>query len=374
MITLTEDINGNPALLAVERAVAELRRGRAVVVRGASLSAVVAAIETTPVRQLDRLLATGGDAARLLISGHRARALGWSGPSAGALSARLPMPIESSTLRALAAVEMTSASAHVLDTFPHLDLEPAGAAGTAALALAKQAHLLPALVLIEPARSGPAPQMLEVAIDDIAAYERPEAEHLQRVSEAQVPLAGHEDCRLVLYRDDRDGTEHVAVLIGQPDLAEPVPVRLHSSCLTGDLLGSLRCDCGEQLRGAVERLARAGGGVLLYLAQEGRGIGLANKLRAYTLQDTGLDTLDADQHLGFEPDERTYESAASMLRDLGIGRVRLYTNNPRKVEALEESGIEVVERVHIGAPVNPHNERYIRTKQERAGHYKEEES
>ncbi|HSN72042.1 MAG TPA: GTP cyclohydrolase II, partial [Steroidobacteraceae bacterium] len=213
------------------------------------------------------------------------------------------------------------------------------------------------------------PQMLEVSIDDIAAYERPEAEHLERVSEARVPLAGHPDCRLVLYRDDRDGTEHVAVLIGSVDAQHPVPVRLHSSCLTGDLLGSLRCDCGEQLRGAVERLADAGGGVLLYLAQEGRGIGLANKLRAYTLQDTGLDTLDADQHLGFEPDERTYESASSILRDLGITRIRLYTNNPRKVAALQESGIEVVERVQIGATVNPHNERYIRTKQERAGHY-----
>ena len=372
MSILSDDINGNLALLAVERAVAELRRGRAVFVRGPASGAIAAAIETTPPKQLERLLATGGDATRLVISAHRARALGWSG-HAEALASRLPASIDPVALLALAGVEPTIVTDVIRASLPARGLEPAGAAAAAAVALAKQARLLPALLLIEREGAGAPSQMLEVGIDDIATYERPDAEHLARVSEARVPLAGHEDCRLVLYRDDRDGTEHVAVLIGAFDSAGPVPVRLHSSCLTGDLLGSLRCDCGEQLRGAVERLAAAGGGVLLYLAQEGRGIGLANKLRAYALQDTGLDTLDADQHLGFEPDERTYESAASMLRDLGIGRVRLYTNNPRKVEALAESGIEVVERVYIGARTNPHNERYIRTKQERAGHYSVDE-
>jgi GTP cyclohydrolase II len=297
-------------------------------------------------------------------------------PGAGAdsLSLRLPSGTDPATLQLLAGVAFEPDAEPSGETLTSISVGPASAVARATLALAKQARLLPAMVLIEPAQAAGTIQLLEVAVDEIESYQRPPAEHLGRVSEAQVPLAGHEDCRFVLYRDDRDGTEHVAVLIGTVDATEPVPLRLHSSCLTGDLLGSLRCDCGEQLRGAVDRLADAGGGVLLYLAQEGRGIGLANKLRAYTLQDTGLDTLDADQHLGFEPDERTYEAAAGMLRDLGIARVRLYTNNPRKVTALAESGIDVVARIRLGAPVNPHNERYLRTKLERAGHYPVDET
>jgi GTP cyclohydrolase II len=368
MAITDSDINGNPSLLAVERAVAELRRGRAVFVRQGAVGAIAAPVETTPPRQLERLMERGGDSVRLVLSAHRAHALGWTSPRSEAIAVRLPRGADAHTLRALAGVAHDVDPDDTTPALPALAFEDASVSADAAVALAKQARLLPALLLLEPAARGPASQMLEVGSEDIEAFQRPAAEHLGRVSEAQVPLAGHEDCRLVLYRDDRDGTEHVAVLIGQFDPVQPVPTRLHSSCLTGDLLGSLRCDCGEQLRGAVERLAEAGGGVLLYLAQEGRGIGLANKLRAYTLQDTGLDTLDADQHLGFEPDERTYEAAASMLRDLGIARVRLYTNNPRKVEALEESGIEVVERVSIGTRANRHNERYLRTKRERAGH------
>jgi len=145
-------------------------------------------------------------------------------------------------------------------------------------------------------------------------------------------------------------------------------VRAHSSCFTGDLLGSLRCDCGEQLQVAVQRLHEAGGGVLLYLAQEGRGIGLANKLRAYQLQDDGLDTVDADRHLGFSADERSYAIAAAMLRQLGYTRIRLLTNSPHKVRELRARGIDVQEMESLLAPPNEHNERYIRTKRERVGH------
>jgi GTP cyclohydrolase II len=147
---------------------------------------------------------------------------------------------------------------------------------------------------------------------------------------------------------------------------EPVPVRLHSACLTGDLLGSLRCDCGPQLQRAVKRLAETGG-VLLYLAQEGRGTGLANKLRAYRLQDVGLDTLQADRHLGFRDDERDFQAAAAMLRALGYPRIRLLTNNPHKIEALRQAGIEIVDRLPLHTPVNDHNARYMQTKQQ-AGH------
>jgi len=182
-----------------------------------------------------------------------------------------------------------------------------------------------------------------------------------------VPIAAHEDCQLVLFREIDGDVEHVAILVGTPRPDQPVPVRLHSSCLTGDLLGSLRCDCGDQLRRAIDHLAEVGG-VLLYLSQEGRGTGLANKLRAYRLQDGGLDTIEADHHLGFRGDERDFAIAVAMLRALGIERITLLTNNPSKIAALRRGGIDVAGRLPLIAPVNRHNSRYLRTKRERAGH------
>jgi GTP cyclohydrolase II len=183
-----------------------------------------------------------------------------------------------------------------------------------------------------------------------------------------VPLAGAESSRVALFRDEFGGGEHVAVVIGEPDLAGSVPVRLHSACLTGDLLGSLRCDCGEQLRTAVEQIAALGGGILLYLDQEGRSIGLANKLRAYAIQDTGVDTFDADHRLGFSADERSYDLAAAMLQQMGVLRVRLLTNNPAKIDGLREHGIDVVDRLPLQTRPNVHNAAYLRSKRERAGH------
>jgi GTP cyclohydrolase II len=183
-----------------------------------------------------------------------------------------------------------------------------------------------------------------------------------------VPLAKAEDARLVAFRPGDGGTEHLAILIGKPDPANAL-VRLHSECFTGDLLASLRCDCGDQLRGAIAAIAASGGGVLLYLAQEGRGIGLINKLRAYQLQDAGFDTIDANEQLGFDADERVYLPAAEMLRQLGFTTVRLLTNNPDKVAALQRYGIAVAERVPHAFPSNAHNERYLNTKATRGGHF-----
>lgn len=160
----------------------------------------------------------------------------------------------------------------------------------------------------------------------------------------------------------------MAIVIGEPDPADCVLVRVHSECFTGDLLGSLRCDCGDQLRGAIREIGEAGAGILLYLAQEGRGIGLINKLRAYTLQDAGLDTVDANLHLGYGPDERIYTPAAQILRELGVERVRLMTNNPDKVKALSSAGVEVVERVPHVFGSNEHNQAYLNTKATRSGH------
>ena len=180
---------------------------------------------------------------------------------------------------------------------------------------------------------------------------KPPSRTLQQVAQAHVPLEGAENARIVAFRPSDGGKEHLAIVVGEIDPTEPVLIRLHSECFTGDLLGSLRCDCGEQLRGAIAEIAKQGSGVLLYLAQEGRGIGLVNKLRAYELQDDGFDTIDANEQLGFDADERIYVPAATMLARMGIQRVRLLTNNPEKIAQLERYGIEVAERVAALLPV-----------------------
>ena len=171
----------------------------------------------------------------------------------------------------------------------------------------------------------------------------------------------------MVFRDAVGGGS-VAVIVGKPDLPEPVPVRLHSACLTGDVFGSRRCDCGDQLRLAIERLDEEGGGIILYLEQEGRGLGLANKMRAYPLQDAGLDTLDANTTLGFDDDERDYGIAARMLQMLGCTRVELLTNNPAKLDGLADAGIEIVGRKPLHGPINADNRRYMTAKAMRAGH------
>jgi GTP cyclohydrolase II len=194
------------------------------------------------------------------------------------------------------------------------------------------------------------------------------AKALTLVSQARVPLENAENARVVAFRPRDGGIEHLAVMIGDVDTTQPVLIRLHSECFTGDLIGSLRCDCGNQLRGAIAEMSKVGSGILLYLAQEGRGIGLVNKLRAYQLQDSGFDTVDANLHLGFDSDERNYLPAAQMLRLLGVNRVRLMTNNPTKVAALAQHDIEVVERVPHIYPSNEHNDGYLRTKAAKSGH------
>ena len=201
----------------------------------------------------------------------------------------------------------------------------------------------------------------------VREYRQLEASSLRPVSEARVPLADAENVRVVAFRPADGGPEQFAIIVGEPEEVEAPLCRMHSECFTGDLLGSLRCDCGDQLRGAIRRMADEGAGVLLYLAQEGRGIGLTNKLRAYALQDGGLDTVDANTHLGFEPDERQFWAAAAMLRQLGIGRVRLLTNNPAKMRLLAGQG-RVVGRVPHVFEANEHNHGYLLTKAQRSGH------
>jgi GTP cyclohydrolase II len=234
-------------------------------------------------------------------------------------------------------------------------------AAGAAIALSRRAGLLPALFLDGDAGG----DAVSLSPEDVEAFER--AESLRIASRARLPTRFAEQAEIVAFRSDDDGAEHVALLVGSPS-GQPPLVRLHSECLTGDVLGSLKCDCGPQLDSALEAIAAAGWGILLYLRQEGRGIGLVNKLRAYALQDQGFDTVDANLRLGFADDERHYTLAARMLAALAQEEVRLLTNNPRKVEGLEAAGIRVAERVPLKAGGNAHNRDYLETKRSRSGH------
>ncbi len=206
-----------------------------------------------------------------------------------------------------------------------------------------------------------------LTIADLIAYRKAREKLVERVAEADLPTKwGH--FRIVTYRDLLSGQEHVALVKGEVAGEAPVLVRVHSECLTGDALGSLRCDCGDQLRRALERIEEEGRGVLLYMRQEGRGIGLANKVCAYQLQDQGLDTVEANLHLGYPPDLRDYGIGAQILADLGVRKLRLLTNNPKKVAGLSGYGLEIVEEVPIEVEPNPYNERYLKAKKEKLGH------
>jgi GTP cyclohydrolase II len=211
------------------------------------------------------------------------------------------------------------------------------------------------------------PEIITIEADAVGSFSDYAVQSLTLASEAAVPLNSGVSTRFIVFRDAMGGIE-VAIIVGKPDLAKAVPVRLHSACLTADVFGSRRCDCGDQLRLAVARLDDLGGGIVLYLAQEGRGLGLANKMRTYRLQDDGLDTVDANTTLGFDDDERDYRVAARMLKMLKCTRVILLTNNPAKLDRLSKAGIEIVNRMPIEAPINADNRRYMTAKATRAGH------
>ncbi|MEQ1581991.1 MAG: GTP cyclohydrolase II [Steroidobacteraceae bacterium] len=363
---VSPSLNGDVRTLKVERALAELRRGRAIHIQGAKAGMLVTALETTTPEYVERLVNLKAGPVLLAITGQRAVALGLAGSPEQHWVLHPAQPVQFAELAAVAGLAPRPAMAAIdLDSLEVAPCNPEVAAG---LQLAKHGRLMPALCTVAIDRSAISDDVIAITTADIDYFEKPRVDDLEWVSDARVPLSGHENCRLVLFRDVRDGTEHVAVLVGHIDKTEPVPVRVHSACLTGDLLGSLRCDCGDQLRNAVDQLGAAGGGILLYLAQEGRGIGLANKLRAYHLQDGGLDTLDADQALGFRSDERSFAVAALMLHKLGVNRIQLLTNNPSKFRQLQDAGIEVVARQSLTGAVNEHNARYIKAKLERAGH------
>ena len=246
----------------------------------------------------------------------------------------------------------------------------AATAHTIALNLIKSARLLPAAVVIE---LFDAPAFARThnltTIDDVAAaVSLQSSSPLNSVIHARLPMDVSDAGRLHIFRPEDGGEEHYAIEIGRPDRNAPVLSRLHSACFTGDVLGSLKCDCGPQLRAAMGQMGAEGHGVLLYLNQEGRGIGLANKMRAYSLQDQGFDTVEANHRLGFEDDERDFRLGADILKTMGFSAVRLLTNNPRKVEMMNACGVEVVERVPLAVGENRHNAAYLATKAAKSGH------
>ncbi|MBL8643593.1 MAG: GTP cyclohydrolase II [Rhodospirillaceae bacterium] len=357
-------------LEGVERALAEVRRGSALVVLGAGEAALIRAAETVDTWPLSFFARPGVGPMDLVVTGKRAAILGLC--ESGTRAVKLDS-VEDWTAERIEPLINPEAQGPIPPPGVKANPTPVGSVADAAIRLMKIARLLPAAV-VAPITAEDAAAWAKangrwcVTVQAIDSYERMQAEDLRVVSEARVPLADAENTRIVSFRSRDGSAEHLAIVIGAIDAAKPVLARLHSECFTGDLLGSLRCDCGEQLRGAIQAIAQEGAGVLLYLAQEGRGIGLVNKLRAYRLQDFGFDTLDANEQLGFDDDERVYLPAVQMLRQLGIGKVRLLTNNPAKVGALARHGIEVTERVSHVFPSNEHNRSYLLTKAKRGGH------
>ena len=350
---------GEGAIARVEEAASALRRGAFVAVKDASGISAMLAVETAS----DEAIAALPGEVFLVLTHARARTLKMRLYTQDVVAMKLEKGARAALLRAIA--DPTADLAEPLKGPFDAEREALPERFAASAKLAKFAGLLPAVVI---AREGTIEGAIEIDSSEIANYEEAVARSLQLVTRARVPLEGAKNAELAAFRASNGGPEHYAIIINNPPTDQPVLTRLHSECFTGDLLGSLKCDCGAQLRGAIDAIEKAGGGVLLYLAQEGRGIGLINKLRAYRLQDQGFDTMEANERLGFEADERLYGIAARMLSLLGYKSVRLLTNNPDKLTGLEAAGVKVAERVAHSFPDNEHNRAYLRTKAEKGGH------
>lgn len=346
--------------LAVARAIDELKRGRPVAVGDLGILSVELADEATLAA-----FEAGRARADLLLSHPRAALLHIVNQrAASACPVRVRRaPLMDATASLAAADPVRDLANPLKGPSESLPLDGLTGPAAASIRMAKLAGLLPALYVIDGAHGS---DWLTVDPVDALAYR--ESVDLRLVTRARLPLDAAENAEIVAFRGSGGGPEHLAIVVGDPPRSGPVLVRLHSACLTGDVLGSLKCDCGPQLRAALGAIAGEGAGVLLYLQQEGRGIGLVNKLRAYALQDQGFDTVDANLRLGFEIDERDFSLAARMLELLGVASVRLMTNNPAKVAGLEAAGIRVAERVRHDMGSNPHNEAYLATKRDRTGH------
>lgn len=352
------------AYRAVAQAVDSLRRGWPILIAGEGRSLFLLPIETADAERLEVFAPAGAD---VLLSPERAATLklGNQRPAAeaglaGAVRvAHAPwLDLDTATALADPASDLSSPLKG-----PFRTIQTGGdKAAVAALKLARLAGLLPAF-FVRDSQDGQDAALVEA--DAILSYDAPS--RLRIASRARLPVEAAPQTEIVAFRSAEEAVEHVALVIGVPNGQAPL-VRLHSECLTGDVFGSLKCDCGPQLDAALHRIAEEGWGILLYLRQEGRGIGLINKLRAYALQDQGFDTVDANLRLGFAIDARDFGVAARMLSLLGQPRIRLLTNNPAKVKGLEQAGIEVAEHVPHRIDANPYNAAYLAVKRDRTGH------
>jgi len=349
---------GTPDQVGLVRGLAEVRARRPVLVTANSetvLALPVDGIDSSRLTAFKNICSPHRP--KLILSARRARWLGFQ--------TSVPMAFTVGTsVKQLLELVVDSEVDHAPDA------EPAGLAAVAAIQLAKLAQSLPAVLASRAYRADTAifdPPLVTIEASAVQRCRKDIVHSLKVVGEANIPLSIGTQTRFVAFCDAL-GEDSVAIIVGDPDLTKPVRVRLHSACLTGDVFGSRRCDCGDQLKLSLARLGETGGGIILYLAQEGRGLGLGNKLRTYQLQEEGLDTVDANAALGFDDDERDYGVAARMLEILRIQRIVLLTNNPAKLDGLARSGIEITGCLPVEAPVNSDNARYLAAKAARAGH------
>jgi len=349
------------------RARADMRMGVPVVLSEGSSAAVVAAAETLTPARLARFRVLGGVPV-LAITAKRAatlKARAYDGDLA-----RLKLPGDASLKWILSVADPADDLSMPLKGPFHELREGEAELHRAAITLAKAARLLPAALVVDvtDGQQFATENGLTFVNLDTAGDALFEPSPLHPTVSARLPLEVSEAGRLHVFRPEDGGEEHYAVEIGNPPRDKPVLSRLHSACFTGDLMGSLKCDCGPQLRGALAQMGEEGAGVLLYLNQEGRGIGLANKMRAYSLQDQGFDTVEANHRLGFEDDERDFRLGTAILKSMGFNAVRLMTNNPAKVKMMQAQGITVAERVPLKVGENAHNCNYLATKAKKSGH------
>ncbi|RDJ25355.1 GTP cyclohydrolase II RibA [Bosea caraganae] len=360
-ITKSRTLFGRPhetSLITVDRAIAEFRAGRPVLLRNGEHLALALSAELADEDLVKGLDALAKGQAHLVLSAARLRRLG-------------AKPRSEAGILAMPAIDLARVETLALKVEAKVDapVAPADAIDNAALELARLSLVLPATILVPVTADAIAGEpLVEVEIEALNAYRAEQAASLKIVGRAPVPLEGAPETEFVVFRGGEGLRDQVAIIVGKPDLATAVPVRLHSACLTGDLFGSLKCDCGDQLRETVQWMAQNQGGILLYLDQEGRGNGISNKMRAYKLQSQGWDTYDADEVLGFDLDQRHFDFAAAMLKQLGVSSVTALTNNPLKVGAIKAAGLDVAATQRVLGRPTAHNVRYLTSKRDRAGH------
>jgi GTP cyclohydrolase II len=351
---------GTKGQIGVNRGLAEFHAGRPVLIAGGDVPILALPVEGLTAQRLAEFVTFCAPAEpRLVITQRRASAVGLDVPG--------PVALQLGASNNVNEILSLVADTKIACT---LSAMPAGAASAAAIQLVKLSQGLPAVLAADVAEAEInkfEPQIITVEAAAVAKFGDDAIRSLTISSEASVPLNSGTRTRFIVFRDAMGGSS-VAVIVGEPAFTKPVPVRLHSACLTGDVFGSRRCDCGDQLKLALTRIDDLGGGIILYLAQEGRGLGLANKMRTYQMQEGGLDTVDANTTLGFDDDERDYGIAARMLQMLNCTRVMLLTNNPAKLDGLSKAGIQVVSRLPLEAPIHSDNRRYLVAKAARAGH------